>query len=53
MTLASAIRKHLESESAHALEIIGHVRDRAEGMNKAGRRVTGHPQPITKLLEGR
>jgi hypothetical protein len=32
MTLAIAIEKRFESESA--LEIMGHVRDRSEGLNK-------------------
>ena len=35
MTLAMAIDKHLESEIARALEIMGHVRDRPEGLNEA------------------
>jgi hypothetical protein len=35
MTLAMAIEKRLEREIARALEIMGHVRDRAEGLNEA------------------
>src|SRR5687768_3194135 len=35
MTLAIAIEKRLESEIARALEIMGHVRDRPEGLNEA------------------
>ena len=35
MTLATAIEKRLESEIARALEIMGHVRDRPEGLNEA------------------
>jgi predicted type IV restriction endonuclease len=35
MTLAMAIEKRLESEIARALEIMGHVRDRPEGLNEA------------------
>jgi type I restriction enzyme R subunit len=35
MTLAIAIEKRLEREIARALEIMGHVRDRPEGLNEA------------------
>jgi hypothetical protein len=35
MTPAIAIEKRLESEIARALEIMGHVRDRPEGLNEA------------------
>jgi hypothetical protein len=35
MTLAIAIEKRLESEIAHTLEIMGHGRDRPEGLNEA------------------
>jgi hypothetical protein len=35
MTLALAIEKRLEREIARALEIMGHVRDRPEGLNEA------------------
>jgi hypothetical protein len=35
MTLAIAIENRLESEIARALEIMGHVRDRPEGVNEA------------------
>lgn len=35
MTLTPAIEKRLESENARVLEIIGHVRDRPEGLNDA------------------
>ena len=35
MTLAMPIDKRLESEIARALEIMGHVRDRPEGLNEA------------------
>ena len=48
MTLAMAIEKRLESEIAHVLWIMGHVRDRPEGPNEADRPVTDHPQPISK-----
>jgi predicted type IV restriction endonuclease len=35
MTVAIAIEKRLEREIARALEIMGHVRDRPEGLNEA------------------
>ena len=35
MTLAIAIEKNREREIARALEIMGHVRDRPEGLNEA------------------
>lgn len=35
MTPATGIEKRLESEVAHVLEIMGHVRDRPEGLNEA------------------
>jgi hypothetical protein len=35
MTLAIAIDKRLEREIARVLEIMGHVRDRPEGLNEA------------------
>jgi hypothetical protein len=38
MTLAMAIEKRLERESTRVLEIMGHVRDRPEGLNEADTR---------------
>ena len=35
MTLAIAIEKRLERKIARALEIMGHVRDRPEGLTEA------------------
>jgi hypothetical protein len=48
MTLAIAIEKRRESEIARALEIMGHVRDRPQGLNEDTR--AGFIDPIPSAL---